>query len=141
MWHPVGEAAAPPPRAYRHERTTEDLKLYWNCEPTPGRLRVDGFVENVGKGEVRTLLLQVNGLDSVQHRILQAGAGIPDIVLYPGDRVPFHLDVQPTGAEERFDFVYQYRVQVVSRALPPVPPVLKEFTIANVCAPGVDRPR
>jgi hypothetical protein len=138
-WYPVGEPVARPPGAFQHERTTEDLKLYWSCTFAPGLLRVDGIAENVGQGEVRTLLLQVNGLDSVQHRILRSSAGIPDVVLYPMDRVPFHLDMKPTGAEVRFDFFYQYEVLVVHRTLPPVPPVSKEFTIRDVCKPGVDR--
>ena len=106
----MGAGQADPLTAFPHRVGTTHVTLYWDCQhPEPGLLRLEGVAQNPYFSEVRSLELELVGVDAMGRVVSHAKAAIPEIVLRTRQYSAFRLDLRTVGKEVRFDLYYSYR--------------------------------
>ncbi len=134
----VWQTVAPQQEAYRlsgfaHRMVSQDVEVYWNCSrPRPTLLRLDGISKNIGKGEVHLLGMELHDVDRQTSNVLQSGAAVSDVILYPDIFSPVQVEVQPATADGQIDLLYTYRITSVG--ILKTAYTDKEFVAHDVCA-------
>jgi hypothetical protein len=108
-----GDAVVPAPQAtYTHVNGSSYVDLYWNCAPMDGGLRVSGVAHNARAGRVWDVRIEADGVDAQGRSTAVTSSGIADSIIFINQASPFRVDLKTTGAEARFDLVYQYRMDM-----------------------------
>src|SRR5574341_551089 len=106
----MGAGQADPVTAFPHRVGTMHVTLYWDCQrPEPGLLRLEGLAQNPYFSEVRSLELELVGVDATGRSVSHTKAAIPEIILRTRQYSAFRLDLRTVGKEVRFDLFYTYR--------------------------------
>jgi len=102
-----------PPPGYNHTVQSGAVVLYWNCaRPEPGVVEISGLAFNPWNSQpVRSLELELVGVDSREHTVSEVGAEARDMQILTNQSTPFHLRLRTAGSESRLDLYYRYKFQ------------------------------
>ncbi len=106
---PDAWTAIPPPSAFAHRVSAGDLRVFWNCSrPEPDLLQVEGVVQNIGGGRVRSAEVEVVAVSAGGQTMGRARSAARDVVLQTNQRSPFQVQIRTAGEPARFDMFYSH---------------------------------
>ncbi len=100
-----------PDREFPQRVTDGRAELRWRCSWTEARqVRIEGVANNPFHAQpIRSLQIQVFGVDSNSGSVLLASTRPRDLVIRTNARSPFEVTFAPPSPDARFDFMYTYR--------------------------------
>jgi hypothetical protein len=141
-----------PPDAFAHRVTDGHVVLYWNCAREGGMLKLEGVAQSPWEAQpIRFLKFELIGVGAQDQSISRAAGEARGIQISTNQIAPFHLDLNATGSETRFDLYYRYqflegeemsaRLAGPLETLPRLLAQANESVVRDACAEGKHRAR
>ncbi len=126
----------PPPASFAHRVASTNVELFWNCSQLqPQVMRLIGAARNIGRGEVRSVLLTVRSVKAGDAPLLVTAEALPEIILYASGPSSFQVDLQLEKTPTRIDLSAVYQMTPDVSAPSSVGPQ-ENLAADDVCAPA-----
>jgi hypothetical protein len=147
---PQGAGSRYSPDVFAHRVTDGHVVLYWNCAREGGMLKLEGVAQSPWEAQpIRFLKFELVGVGAQDRSISRAAGEARGIQISTNQIAPFHLDLNATGSEARFDLYYRYqflegeemsaRLAGPPEALPRILAQTNVSLVRDACAEGEHR--